>query len=224
VRRFLPRLLKEIRFEGNRARQPVLEALEFLSRNEESSKATLQDAPRGVLTRPWRQLVERPDGSLDRKFYTFCVLERLHDGLHRRDVFLTRSERWADPRAKLLQGQAWDAARSSICRTLGREVSAEQEIQALAKQLDEACRRTAAMLPSHEDLRIRQTNGKDRLSLTPLDKLDEPPSLLKLRDQVDSLLPRVDVPDAILEIHALAGLPTSSPTVAKAEGESRIWP
>ena len=31
VRRFLPRLLKEIRFQGNRAGQPVLEALEFLA-------------------------------------------------------------------------------------------------------------------------------------------------------------------------------------------------
>jgi hypothetical protein len=49
VRRFLLRLLKEIRFEGNRAGQPVLEALEFLSRHEENSKAILQDAPRGVL-------------------------------------------------------------------------------------------------------------------------------------------------------------------------------
>jgi hypothetical protein len=48
-----------------------LEAPEFLSRYEESSKAILQDAPRGLLTRPWRQLVERSDGSLDRKFYTF---------------------------------------------------------------------------------------------------------------------------------------------------------
>jgi hypothetical protein len=38
VRRFLPRLLKEIRFEANRAGQPVLEALEFLSRCEENSK------------------------------------------------------------------------------------------------------------------------------------------------------------------------------------------
>ena len=54
VRRFLPRLLKEMRFEGNRAGQPVLEALEFLSRCEESSKAALRDGPRGVLTRPWR--------------------------------------------------------------------------------------------------------------------------------------------------------------------------
>jgi TnpA family transposase len=220
VRRFLPRLLKEIRFEANRAGQPVLEALEFLSRCEENSKTILQDVPRGVVTRPWRQLVERPDGGLDRKFYTFCVLERLHDGLHRRDVFLTRSERWADPRAKLLQGQAWEAARPSVCRTLGRELSAEREIQALAKQLDEAYRHTAAMLPSHEDLRIRQINGKDRLSLTSLDKLDEPPSLLKLKDQVDSLLPRVDLPDAILEIHALTGF--ADEFVHISEGRGRV--
>ena len=205
VRRFLPRLLKEIRFEGNRAGQAVLEAPEFLSRYEESSKAALRDAPRGVLTRPWRQLVEQSDGSLDRKFYTFCVQERLHDGLHRRDLFLTPSERWADPRAKLLQGRAWEAARPSVCRTLGRQLSADREIQALAQQLDEAYRHTAAVLPCHPDVRIEQLNGKDRLSLTPLDKLDEPLSLVKLREQVESLLPRVDLPDAILEIHALTG-------------------
>jgi hypothetical protein len=54
-------------------------------------------------------------------------------------------------------------------------------------------------------VQIEQLNGKDRLSLTPLDKLDEPLSLVKLREQVESLLPRVDLLDAILEIHALTG-------------------
>lgn len=220
VRRFLPRLLKEICFEGNRAGQPVLEALEFLSRYEESSKAALRDAPRGVLTRPWRQLVEQPDGSLDRKFYTFCVLERLHDGLHRRDIFLTPSERWTDPRAKLLQGRAWEAARPSVCRTLGRQLSADREIQALAQQLDEAYRHTAAILPCHPDVRVEQLNGKDRLSLTPLDKLDEPLSLVKLREQVESLLPRVDLPDAILEIHALTGFADEFTHIS--EGRGRV--
>jgi hypothetical protein len=197
-----------------------LEALEFLSQYEESSKVALRDAPRGVLTRPWRQLVEQPDGSLDRKFYTFCVLERLHDGLHRRDIFLTPSERWADPRAKLLQGRAWEAARPSVCRTLGRQLSADQEIQALAQQLDEAYRHTAAILPCHPDVRIEQFNGKDRLSLTPLDKLDEPLSLVKLREQVESLLPRVDLPDAILEIHALTGFADEFTHIS--EGRGRV--
>jgi hypothetical protein len=37
--------------------------------------------------------------------------------------------------------------------------------------------------------------------LTGVDKLDEPPSLIALRDQVDALLPRIDLTDAILEMH-----------------------
>jgi hypothetical protein len=51
VRRFLPRLLREIHFEGNRAGQSVLEALEFLKRFEDSPQVTIQDAPREVLSR-----------------------------------------------------------------------------------------------------------------------------------------------------------------------------
>jgi hypothetical protein len=41
-------------------------------------------------------------------------------------------------------------------------LSADREIQALAQQLDEAYRHTAAILPSHPDVRIEQLNGKDR--------------------------------------------------------------
>jgi hypothetical protein len=38
-----------------------------------------------------------------------------------------------------------------------------------------------------------------------LDKLDEPESLGQLRNEVDALLPRVDITDAILEIHGWTG-------------------
>jgi len=38
--------------------------------------------------------------------------------------------------------------------------------------------------------------------LTPFDKLDDPPSLLALRVHV---LPRIDLPEALLEIHARTG-------------------
>jgi hypothetical protein len=41
--------------------------------------------------------------------------------------------------------------------------------------------------------------------LTGLDYLDEAPSLIALREQVDALLPRIDLTDAILEIHGYTG-------------------
>ena len=38
-----------------------------------------------------------------------------------------------------------------------------------------------------------------------MDKLDEPASLLELRRQVSALIPRIDLPDALLEVQALTG-------------------
>jgi len=54
-------------------------------------------------------------------------------------------------------------------------------------------------------VRIERTGGRDRLVLTPFDKLDDPPSLLALRVHVAQLLPRIDLPEALLEIHARTG-------------------
>jgi TnpA family transposase len=205
IRRFLPRLLRTIQFEGGRAGQPVLRALEFLRDIEGHATPAMDQAPHEVVNRAWRKLVIQPDGSVDRRFYTFCVLEPLQDGLARRDVFVSPSERWCNPRAKLLHGAGWEAVRAQVCRTLDLSPTAEPELNALAQQLDGAYRRVAAHLPTNPDVRITPVHGKDRLALTGLDKLDEPASLLDLRDRVQALLPRIDLTAAILEIHGYTG-------------------
>lgn len=40
----------------------------------------MDEAPREILNRAWQKLVIQRDASLDRRFYTFCVLEKLQDG------------------------------------------------------------------------------------------------------------------------------------------------
>ena len=54
-------------------------------------------------------------------------------------------------------------------------------------------------------MRIERTAGRDHLVLTPLDALPLPPSLVALRTQVAQRLPRTDIPDPVLEIHARTG-------------------
>jgi hypothetical protein len=125
--------------------------------------------------------------------------------LHRRDIFLSKSERWADPRAKLLQGETWRKARSNICRTLNRQTDGAAEVRALARQLDQAYHRAPEAVEANTEVRVEKRKGRDRLCVTPLDKLDEPPSLLEFRRQVDALIPRVDLPEAILEVQAWTG-------------------
>ena len=108
-------------------------------------------------------------------------------------MFVSSGEKWSNPRAKLLQGKAWESTRASVCRTLELNPQPEPELKTLQKQLDKAYSQTAKNLPKNTNVRIeKDKKGKENLTISNLDKLDEPESYLKLKDQVESLLPQVD--------------------------------
>ncbi len=158
MRRFLPTLFRTLTFESTPSGRPTLEAVQFLQHIEGRSRASLQAAPREVIPRSWQRYVlprrippenGQPEVQVERPAYTVCVVERLHESLRRHDVFVDPSERWGDPRAKLLQGEQWEGIRVQICQTLGREVSFAPELERLGQQLEEAYRRTISHLPTN---------------------------------------------------------------------------
>ena len=53
--------------------------------------------------------------------------------------------------------------------------------------------------------RTRPSSQGANLTLSSLDKLEEPDSLLALRDAVTARLPRVDLPEVLLEMHVRTG-------------------
>ena len=110
------------------------------------------------------------------------------------------SRKWADPRVKLLHGAAWEAARPQVCRALHHALDPKVELVALSLQLNDAYHRLAANLTTNPDVRIERRGGRDQLVLTPLERLDEPPSLRRLRAAVDARMPLADLPDVLLEI------------------------
>ena len=61
-------------------------------------------------------------------------------------MFVTRSGRFTDPRAKLLSGSAWTAARPEICAGLNLDPDPRQALDRLGAQLDSAYRQTAERL------------------------------------------------------------------------------
>ena len=111
VRLFLPTLLHQVHFEAAPAGAAVVAALEYLKRREAPARA--QDvAPSAVVTTAWRRYVYGANDAVDHRAYTFCVLDQLREALRRRDVFVTPSWRYADPRRNLLAGAEWEAARA----------------------------------------------------------------------------------------------------------------
>ena len=86
----------------------------------------LIDAPMEVVPASWKRHVAPKDQPVDRRYYTLCVLERLHEALRCHDVFVEESTRWGDPRAKLLTGEHWERVRPTICQSLGRKAEPKQ--------------------------------------------------------------------------------------------------
>ncbi len=204
VRCFLPALVENIRFGANAAGEPVVAAFDWL-RVHMGRKKPGNDAPREVVGKSWRRHVLRDDDSVDFHAYIFCVLDELHTALRRRDVFVAPSWRYADPRTGLLDGAEWEATRPIICRTLGLSADPEPTLTALASELDRTYRAVVDRLPDNPAVRFETTGDKHDLVLSPFDKLDEPASLVALREKVAGLLPRVDLPELILEIAARTG-------------------
>src|SRR5208283_2877190 len=71
--------------------------------------------------------------------------------------------------------------------------------------LDETFRQVAARAPTNPDLRIETVEGKSELVVTPLDKIVDCESLRFLRASVQSRLPKVGMPDVLLEAMARTG-------------------
>jgi TnpA family transposase len=204
VRRFLPALAEHIRFGANAAGEPVVAAFDWLRINLQRKKPT-DDVPLEIVGKAWQRHVLGEDGGVDAHAYIFCVLDELQTALRRRDVFVTPSWRYADPRAGLLDGAEWEATRPIICRTLALSANPEPTLQALTDELDRTYRAVAARLPDNPAVRFDTTGEHPELVLTPLDKMDEPASLVALREKAIALLPRVDLPEMILEIATRTG-------------------
>jgi len=200
----------------------VLDAVAYLRDIEGQKAPDMLEAPLAVVPPAWRRLVVQtvPTYRVDRKAYTFALLEQLQVALKRHDVFVAPSEKWADPRAKLLQGAAWEAARPQVCRGLGHTTDATAEMDTLSRHLDERYRRTASNLARNPFVRVEREKGRDTVVISPLEKLDEPASLLKLRDGVQARLPRVDLSDVILEVQRWTGFADAFTHIS--EGNARV--
>ena len=205
---FLKILPKVISFGANAEGARVLAAMEMLpdvlayrARKSPASlvPGTLIDA--AVVSGPWKHLVfghpAREDGSVDRNAYTFCVLEQFYRHLKRREIYADASTRWRNPQAELLDGPAWEAVKQEVLTTLGLPEDPGALLAAHIRTLDATYREVGGRLKTNDAVDIDE-DGK--IHLSGVKAVEEAPSLVDLRKRTASMLPRVDLPEVILEV------------------------
>jgi hypothetical protein len=134
LRRFMPVLLDTVVVEAAPGGQAVLAAMTSLPALEGcAGRVSAATVSLKVVNGRWRRLVlanpQLGENEVDRRAYAFCVLEALQAALNRRDVFVSRSGRFTDSRAKLLQGPAWTAARPEICAGLSLDPAPQRALE-----------------------------------------------------------------------------------------------
>lgn len=208
---FLRLLATTIPWGATAAGQPVLDALTGLNGLHGRRKIRRNEINQALVPVSWRAAVfsRGNDGEVDRDAWVVCVLELLRSHLRRRDVFATTSARWADPRAHLLAGHAWDAAREPTLRSLSLDGPVSAHLTGKVALLDAAWQGLAGVIADagpNASVQLTQTEGnKVKLSVAPLSALEVPESLTALRVQVAGMLPRVDLPEILLEVHSWTG-------------------
>jgi len=143
-------------------------------------------------------------------------------------VFAVPSYRWGDPRAQLLTGDAWDAVRPQTLAGLGLTDTATGHLREQVEVLDAAWRQLADRLAeAGTDSRVRivpGAEGRMRLSVERLEALDIPDSLTELREVTAAMLPRIDLPELLLEVHSWTGFLDAYVHVSGAEARMSDLP
>ena len=202
IKRLFEGLLGRITFEAAPVAEPVREALAFLAHTPDWTRASMRAAPTACVSTAWSRRVftvgAKPPGATvtDNRAYVSAVLEATRKALRRRDIFVAASTRFADLNRGMLENAAWASARPAVLRALGRSEDARAEISSLCEQLHAAYQRANSNLPYNPDLRFEN----DDLVLSHLDRLEEPPSLIALRRDIQVRLPKGDLPDILLEV------------------------
>src|SRR4051794_21267773 len=196
-------LLTEIR-----GRLPAL-----LHRQVSRKPLTAADLNMALVPPIWRRAVlHNPAlvGAADRDAYLMCLLTQLHGALRRRDVFAQPSLRWTDPRARLLDGPDWAGLRADVLAGLGLTAPLEQQLAECVTELDKAGRQLAQRIEdAGPDATVRVVpgdGGRMRLSVRRLEELGDPPSLVDLRTRVAAMMPVVDLPEVLIDVHSWTGM------------------
>jgi hypothetical protein len=199
---------------GGRKVLAAVRRLPELARRQVTRKPLLpKEVDSSLVTAAWKRAVfanpNLPQGAVDRDAYVVCVLEALHRALGVRDVFATPSLRWADPRAHLLDGRAWEAISEDVLASLSLTDPVNDHLDGKLLALDAAWKQmTARLEEAGEDARVRVFTPADeraRLSVDKLGALGESPSLAWLRGACQAMLPRIDLPELLLEVHSWTG-------------------
>jgi TnpA family transposase len=197
IRRYAPALLEALEFKAIPACGDILRAITLLKRlNAEDLRLIPKHAPTSFIRKRWEKLIFK-DGSIDRKYYEFCLFAELKNALRSGDVWVDGSRQFKDFEAYLLPVAQYQKLKSDVKLLPGVQIDINEYLNerlSILSNLLEAVN-TLAINEELSDVSISE-NG---LKITPLSN-SVPKEAEGLINRVYQLLPRIKITELLMEV------------------------
>lgn len=203
IRIFMPKLLETIKFKASAAGESTLVAWEFLADAEfKTNKNKFEMAPTSEITPVWKKVIFK-NGKIQPCAYTFWTIENMLKGIKNRDIYFENSEKYNDPKSRLIKLEDWSKKSQDFIETFEWPLDSKEAVSFLKKELEDAYSRTEKNWDQNPYARIDKP--KNKIILTPLEKIEESLSLKRLKKQIDFLMPNISLPDLLFETNSKTG-------------------
>jgi len=208
ARKFIRPLLATLRFHSHTPADPVLKAVQVIKALDVGDKrAVPKGAPMSFVAEAWLPYVIKQDGGISRRYYELAVLWALRSALRSGDIFVPDSRRYADPGSHLIPKDEWPDKRAEALRLTIAPLSGEGRLKERSRELQRLAEQVEALHARDGALKLEDA----KWILTPLEADERPVSAELLEDELASRLPRLDVPDVIVEVNSWTGLTGALP-------------
>lgn len=198
-RRFVPRLLELIEFEGSPHYETLLAAVGLLRALDAAggSREIPAAAPLDFVDGKWRPYVLGEKAGPRRRYYELCTLWQLREALRTGNVWVASSRRYAALETYLIPRHRWAALRGEFVRMTGTPDDASIRLKERESALTARLARLDEVL-GHGGEAIRVEDGA--LVVSPTAAEDRPAGAVELENALAGLLPVVDLPDLLIEV------------------------
>ena len=226
-RRMLPIVLGALTFRSNNQdHRPVLDALALVRRHLDSKLHCYpleESVPLdGVVPIAWRDAVIERDAlgrsRINRITYEICALQALREQLRCKEIWVEGADRYRNPDEDLPAD--FDIRRDEHYAALGLPRDADAFIARVQTEMTEALATFDAGLATNPFVRILKRGG-GRITLTPLEKQEDPAGLAALKTEIGRRWPMTSLLDMLKEADLRIGFTNAFRTVTDHENLSR---
>ncbi|MFK7990356.1 MAG: Tn3 family transposase [Sandaracinaceae bacterium] len=197
IRQFSARFIGQLDVRGDAPAVPVLDAVRAVRDADEGARRAL---PSGVTTefvpKRWEPFVFKKAG-VDRAYYELCALWGLRGALRSGQAWVEHSRRYASTDSYLISPGDWSSRRHDAVSMLGVPAAATEGLAAKAELLRTLGQSVRGPEP------VRLVDGD--VFVPPLVAEPRPESLVQLEAVVAARLPRVELPELLVEVDRWTG-------------------